>query len=51
MAKKAVKKSTHGGAREGAGQPKKEPTETIRIPSAIKSQVLDLIAKHKKKQA
>lgn len=50
MAKKAVKKkvNTHGGKREGSGQPKKEPTKTIRIPEAIEQQVLKLIAEHKK---
>ena len=35
-------KNTHGGSRPNSGRKKKEPTTTVRIPVAIKPQVLSL---------
>lgn len=43
------KKNQHGGAREGAGRPKGEPTKVKRIPTAIEPAVDKLIEQHQKK--
>jgi len=40
---------TPGGARDGAGRPKKEPTFTIRVPKALLPQINELIREYKNK--
>ena len=42
-------KNKQGGARQGAGRKRKEPTTTLRIPTALVSQVKKIIENHKKK--
>lgn len=41
------KKSGRGGARPGAGQPKKEPTQVIRVPTGCLKAVTTIIEMHK----
>jgi hypothetical protein len=42
-------KPTHGGARKGAGAPRKEPTVVMRIPESLVDDVEKLIARRAKK--
>lgn len=37
-----MKKKTRGGKRKGSGRPRKYTTKTIRIPTAIENDVMDL---------
>jgi hypothetical protein len=42
-------KKQHGGARKGAGAPKKEPTVVMRVPESLVKDVKKLIARRSKK--
>lgn len=44
-----MKKKTHGGARDGSGRKKAEPTTTKRIPNSLIPRVDRLIERHKLK--
>jgi len=46
-ADKILKKSKQGGARKGAGRPKKEPTTTMRVPTSKVEAIKKLIGKAK----
>ena len=46
-----MSKSTHGGARKGAGRPKSEETIMVRVPKGCLSDVRALIQKYKLKLA
>ncbi len=45
---KATKKQENrGGKRPGSGQPKKEPTTAIRVPTVLVEEIKELIAQKK----
>lgn len=43
-----MKEENRGGAREGAGRPKKEPTVFMRIPKSLVARIKKIISKHRK---